>query len=104
MENVARYSIRISLSQERMTYLKDDGKGVYHAKDGSEEKGFPALEWLVSSCSHIPSPGEHMVRCDKYSSNVARGTRQKLGSRITRATNQYAAGKQKGVLSKLDAA
>ena len=44
MENVARHSIRISLSQERMTCLEDDGKGIYHAKDRSEKKEFPALE------------------------------------------------------------
>ncbi len=88
MENVARYGIRASLSQERMTCLEDDGKDVYHAKDESEKKGFPALEWLASICSHIPNPGEHMVRYDGYSSNVVRGNAPKIGCRITRATNQ----------------
>lgn len=73
MENVARYSIRASLSQERMTCLEDDGKGVYHAKDESEKKGFPpssgwqvfaptsptpANTWFVTTDIPAMSPGE----------------------------------------------
>jgi len=43
MENLARYIIRASLSQERMTYVEDEGKVIHQAKDGSEKKEFPAL-------------------------------------------------------------
>ena len=46
MENLARYIIRASLSQERMTYVEDEGKVIYQAKDGSEKKEFAGLEWL----------------------------------------------------------
>jgi hypothetical protein len=45
MENLARYIIRASFSQERMQYLPEPPKVVYRAKDGSEEKVFDALEW-----------------------------------------------------------
>jgi len=47
MENLARYIIRASFSQERMTYFPEDSKVVYRSKDSKEEKIFDALEWLV---------------------------------------------------------
>jgi hypothetical protein len=70
MENLARYIIypeghtRASFSQERMTYLDQEGKVVYTAKacpgprsgDKKTSKVFPALEWLAVMCSHIPIP------------------------------------------------
>ena len=43
MENLARYIIRASFSQERMQYLPEPSKVVYWAKDGTEEKVFDAL-------------------------------------------------------------
>ena len=61
IENLARYIIRASFSQERMTYLSEDSKVVYRSKDGKEEKIFDALERLVptkSGCSHVPNKGE----------------------------------------------
>jgi hypothetical protein len=62
MENLARYIIRASLSQERMTYLEDEGKVIYQTKDGSAKKEFTALAWLANISSHIPNPGEHTIR------------------------------------------
>jgi hypothetical protein len=44
MENLARYIIRASFSQERMQYLDQEGKVVYTSKDGRTSKSFPALE------------------------------------------------------------
>jgi hypothetical protein len=76
MENLARYIIRASFSQERMQYLPEPPKVVYRAKDGSEEKVFDALEWLAAMCSHIPDRGEQMVRYYGYYSNVSRGKRK----------------------------
>jgi hypothetical protein len=61
MENLARYIIRASFSQERMQYLAEPSKVVYRAKDGTGEKVFDALEWLAAMCSHIPDRGEQMV-------------------------------------------
>jgi len=80
MENLARYIIRASFSQERMQYLKQKGKVVYTAKDKKTSKVFLAMEWLAAMCSHIPNRGEQMVRYYGYYSNVSRGKRQKEGS------------------------
>jgi hypothetical protein len=80
MENLARYIIRASFSQERMQYLDQEGKVVYISKDGKKTKIFPALEWLAAMCSHIPNKGEQMVRYYGYYSNVSRGKRQKYGN------------------------
>jgi hypothetical protein len=44
MENLARYIIRASFSQERMQYLDEEGKVVYTSKDGRTSKSFPSLE------------------------------------------------------------
>jgi len=62
MENLARYIIRASFSQERMQYLDQEGTVVYTSKNGETTKNFPALEWLAAMCSHIPNRGEQMVR------------------------------------------
>jgi len=82
-ENIARYIVRASLSQERLTYLENQGKVVYKTKDGAVEKEFPALEWLAATCSHIPNPGEHLVRYYGYYSNAARGKRRKQANDTT---------------------
>ncbi len=44
MEKLARYIIRASFSQERMTSVSEESKVVYESKDGKEEKVFDALE------------------------------------------------------------
>jgi len=80
MENLARYIIRASFSQERMTYHRESGQVEYRSKDGSEIKVFDALEWLAAMCSHVPDKGEQMVRYYGYYSNVARGKRIKDGA------------------------
>ncbi len=77
METLARYIIRASFSQERMQYLADEGTVIYSAKDGKDRKVFDAPEWLAAMCSHVPNPGEQMVRYYGYYSNVTRGKRQK---------------------------
>ena len=79
MENLARYIIRASFSQERMQYLDQEGKVVYASKDGKSIKVFPAMEWLAAMCWHIPNRGEQMVRYYGYYSNVVRGKRQQEG-------------------------
>jgi len=88
MENLARYIIRASFSQERMHYLEQEGKVIYTAKarhghrsgDGRASKTFSALEWLAAMCSHIPNRGEQMVRYYGYYSNVSRGKRKETGT------------------------
>ena len=53
MENLARYIIRASFSQERMSYIPEDSKVIYQSKDGKEDRVFDALEWPrhVFSCA-----------------------------------------------------
>ena len=77
MENLARYIIRASFSQERMAYIPEEATVIYQSKDGKEEKVFDALEWLATMCSHVPNKGEQMVRYYGYYSNVSRGKRKK---------------------------
>ncbi len=48
MENLARYIIRASFSQERMSYHRETGHVEYKSKDGSQAKVFDALEWLAA--------------------------------------------------------
>ncbi len=50
MENLARYIIRASFSQKRMTYQRQAGRVEYRAKDNSQTKVFDALEWLTVMC------------------------------------------------------
>ena len=77
MENLARYVVRASFSQERMTYLPDESQVLYRSKDGKNKKTFDAPEWLAAMCSHVPNKGEQMVRYYGYYSNVCRGQRKK---------------------------
>ncbi len=76
-ENLARYIIRASFSQERMTYIPEESRVIYQSKDGKEEKVFDALEWLAAMCSHVPNKGEQMVKYYGHYSNVSRGKRKK---------------------------
>jgi hypothetical protein len=55
MENLARYVVRASSSQERMTYLPDESQVLYRSQDGKDEKTFDALEWLAAMCSYVPN-------------------------------------------------
>jgi len=80
IENLARYIIRASFSQERMRYLEKEGAVIYSSKDGRTSKTFPALDWLAAMCSHIPNRGEQMVRYYGYYSNVTRGRRKEAGT------------------------
>ncbi len=77
MEKLARYIIRASFSQERMTYLPEESKVIYESKDAQKEKVFDALEWLAAMSSHVPDKGKQMVRYYGYYSNVSRGERKK---------------------------
>ncbi len=54
IENLARYIVRASFSQERMTHVPEEAKVVYKSKDRKQEKIFDALEWIAAMCSHVP--------------------------------------------------
>ncbi len=86
LENLARYIIRASFSQERMTYIPGDesangvAKVIYDSKDGKTSKTFDALDWLAQLVTHIPNKGEQMVRYYGFYSNKSRGLRKKAGT------------------------
>ena len=85
-EKLARYIIRASFSQERMTYVaaKDSSdrvaKVIYQSKDAKTTKTFDALDWLAQLVPHIPNKGEQMVRYYGFYSNKSRGLRKKAGT------------------------
>jgi len=54
MENLARYIIRASFSQGRMTYIREESKGIYKSKDSRQQKAFDVLEWLAAMSFHTP--------------------------------------------------
>ena len=63
LENLARYIIRASFSQERMTYVAAQdssdraAKVIYHSKDGKTTKTFDALDWLAQLVTHPQQRG-----------------------------------------------
>ena len=77
MENLARYIIRASFSQERMNYIREESKVIYKSKDGTNTRQFDAVDFISSLANHIPNKGEQMVRYNGYYSNVCRGRRKK---------------------------
>jgi hypothetical protein len=85
MENLARYIIRASFSQERLSYLSESSRVIYKSKDGKGTKEFDVLDFIASICSHIPNRNEQMVRYVGFYSNVCRGKRKKQG----RAESDY---------------
>lgn len=78
IENLGWYIIRASFSQERVQYLPEPSKVVYRAKDGTEEKVFEALGWLVTMCFHIPDRREQMVRYYRFCNTI--GTNNSNGN------------------------
>ena len=64
LENLARYIIRASFSQQRMKYVAAQdssdaiAKVIYESKDGKTSKTFEALDWLAQLTTHIPNKGE----------------------------------------------
>ena len=80
MENLARYIIRASFSQERLNYISEASKVIYKSKNGSDTKEFEAVDFIASICSHIPNKNEQMVRYTGYYSNVCRGRRKRQGT------------------------
>jgi hypothetical protein len=61
-ENLARYIIRASFSQERMKYYPDKAKVTYQSKYGKDVAEFDPPEWMAALVSHIPGRGGQMVR------------------------------------------
>jgi len=79
MENLGRYIIQASFSQERLSYDAQSATVVNKGKDGSRQKTFEALEWLAAMCAHVPDKGEQMLCYYSFYSSVSRGKRQRTG-------------------------
>ena len=76
-ENLARYIIRASFSQERMKYYPDRPMVTYESKYGKDIAEFEPLEWLAALVSHIPDKGGQTLRYYGHYSNVTRGRLKK---------------------------
>jgi len=76
-ENLARYVIRASFSQDRMKYFPDKAKVTYQSKYGKDAAEFDPLEWMAALISHIPDKGGQTVRYYGAYSNVTRGRLKK---------------------------
>ena len=76
-ENLARYIIRASFSQERMKYFPEKAMVTYESKYGKKVAEFSCLEWMAALVSHIPDKGGQTVRYLGYYSNVTRGRLKK---------------------------
>jgi len=76
-ENLARYIIRASFSQERMKYFPGQAKVTYESKYGRQVKEFSCLEWMAALVCHIPDRGGQTVCYYSRYSNVTRGRLKK---------------------------
>jgi len=76
-ENLARYIVRASFSQERMKYFPGQAKVTYQSKYGKDVKEFSSIEWMTALVSHIPDRGGQTVRYYGFYSNATRGRLKK---------------------------
>lgn len=60
MENLSRYIIRTSFSQERMTYIPETSEIIYRSKDGKGGKVFDALEGPAAMCPMFPTRASNL--------------------------------------------
>jgi hypothetical protein len=86
LDNLAKYVVRASFSQERMVCVpaekSADGsaKVFYQSKDPRTQQTFNALDWLARLVVHIPNRYEQLVRYAGFYSNKSRGMRKKAGT------------------------
>ena len=79
-ENLARYIIRASFSQERMKYYPERPMVTYQSKYGRQVAEYDPLEWMAALISHIPDRGAQTVRYYGAYSNLTRGRLKKEDS------------------------
>ncbi len=81
LERLAAYILRPSFASTRVRYLAGSGQVQYRTAKGVA-RSMDALDWIAQVVSHIPDPGEQMVRYYGWYSNASRGKRRKPGVRI----------------------
>jgi hypothetical protein len=79
-ENLARYIIRASFSQERMKYYPERPLVIYESKYDRKAAELDPIEWMAALVSHIPDRGAQTIRYLGIYSNVARGRLKKEDS------------------------
>jgi len=81
LENLAQYILRHSFSVEKMTYIADSSRVIYHSRLNPATRRnfevFPATDFLAAISQHIPEKGAQTVKYYGYYSNKARGLRAK---------------------------
>ena len=79
LENLAQYILRHSFSVEKMTYLPQNGRVVYHSRMNQTTRRnfevFTAVDFLAAVTRHIPDNGAQIVKYYGWYSNKARGQR-----------------------------
>ena len=77
LERLAAYILRPSFASTRVRYLAGSGQVHYRTAKGVA-RSMDALDWIAQVVSHIPDPGEQMVRYYGWYSNASRGKRRAL--------------------------
>jgi len=74
-ETLARYIVKAPISQERMTYDRENQKVIYKSKHDTII--YEPLDWLAAITSHIPNKYSQSVHFYGTYSNKSRGLRLK---------------------------
>jgi hypothetical protein len=73
--NLAQYIIKAPVSQEKMTYDRENQKVIYKSKHGTI--AYEPLDWIAAITSHIPNKWSQSVHFYGRYSNKNRGLRLK---------------------------
>lgn len=81
LEKMAQYILRHSFSVEKMTYMADSHRVIYHSRLNPATRRnfevFTATDFLAAITQHIPEKGAQTVKYYGWYSNKARGQRAK---------------------------
>ncbi len=84
LEKMAQYILRHSFSVEKMTYIAQSNRVIYHSRLNPATRRnfevFTATDFLAAITQHIPPKGAQTVKYYGYYSNKARGQRTKARS------------------------
>ncbi len=92
-EAVAQYIMRNVFNVEKITYVEETGKVIYHSKmqKGKNKKNFAIYsteEFIAAITQHIPKKSFQMTRYYGHYSNKSRGLRSKAESLILDAPTE----------------
>jgi len=90
LERLAAYLLAPCFASTRVRYLAGSGQVHYRSAKGVAQS-MDAWDWLAQVVSHIPDPGDQMVRYYGWYSNAARGRRRQRGVRVLAAGEEQEA-------------